>query len=58
MPEFGTKSKEKLETCHPKLQQLFNEVIKYVDCTVIWGHKTEEQQENDFQNRINKNSFS
>lgn len=48
MPEFGEKSKEKLETCHPKLQELFNEVIKYIDCTIIWGYKDREQQNTEF----------
>ena len=31
MPKFGSKSKKRLATCHEDLQDLFNEVIKYVD---------------------------
>lgn len=42
--EFGKSSKEKLATCHPDLQRLFNEVIKVYDCTVIEGHRTMERQ--------------
>ena len=37
-----------MESAHPDLQHLFNEVIKYIDCTVIFGHRTEEEQEEQF----------
>lgn len=57
MPTFGEKSKQKLETCHPKLQKLFNEVIKYVDCTIIWGYKNEEEQNEDFENGLSCDKF-
>ena len=39
MPRFGSKSKEKLSSCDEKLQKVFNEVIKYVDCSVLEGHR-------------------
>lgn len=45
MPEFSPKSKQRLETCHPDLQRLFNEVIKHYDCTVLCGHRTKEEQD-------------
>lgn len=45
MPKFGKRSKERLSTIHPKLQKLFNEVIKYYDCSVICGHRTKEEQD-------------
>ena len=44
MATFGTSSKRKLKTCHPLLQLLFNEVIKGFDCSVLCGHRTEEDQ--------------
>ena len=44
MPRFGKKSKERLATCHPKLQKVFNEVIKFVDCSVLEGHRGKERQ--------------
>lgn len=44
MPEFGRKSKEQLSTCHPDLQKLFNEVIKDCDCTILEGHRSDEDQ--------------
>ena len=44
MPRFGRKSKERLSTCDPKLQELFNEVIKHVDCSILEGHRGKERQ--------------
>ncbi len=44
MPRFGRRSRKNLETCHEDLQELFNEVIKYFDCTVIQGHRGKEEQ--------------
>jgi len=44
MYKFSRKSKAKLETCHPDLQRLFNEVIKHVDCTILEGVRTLEKQ--------------
>ena len=40
MAKFGSKSKERLSTCDKRLQTIFNEVIKYVDCSVIEGHRS------------------
>jgi len=48
MPEFGKKSKSRLATCDWKLQQLFNEVIKHYDCTIICGLRGEAEQEGAF----------
>lgn len=42
---FSQTSKNKLATCHQDLQTLFNEVIKYVDCTVVCGYRTKAEQE-------------
>lgn len=44
MPQFSKKSAERLVTCHPELQRLFNEVIKHQDCTVTEGHRGEDLQ--------------
>ena len=44
MPKFGKKSKEQLKTCHPKLKEVFNEVIKKVDCSVLEGHRNKDRQ--------------
>lgn len=48
MYNFSKRSKRKLESAHPDLQHLFNEVIKVIDCTVIFGHRTEAEQESMF----------
>ena len=45
MYKFSEKSKEKLNTCEQDLQILANEVIKYHDCTVVWGHRNKQEQE-------------
>ena len=44
MPRFSSKTKRKLDTCHESLQQLFSEVVKSFDCTVIEGHRGEKKQ--------------
>lgn len=44
MPKFGKKSQNMLDTCEPKLRQLFAEVIKHYDCTILEGHRTKERQ--------------
>jgi hypothetical protein len=44
MAKFGKSSRRRLETCDYRLQKVFNEVIKYVDCSVLEGHRGEERQ--------------
>ena len=44
MPKFGRKSRERLKTCDEKLQKVFNEVIKHVDCSVLEGHGSKDRQ--------------
>jgi len=44
MPRFGTKSKMQLHTCDERLVDLFREVVKHFDCTVIEGHRGKEKQ--------------
>ena len=44
MPKFGKTSKERLATCDERLQKVFNEVINYVDCSVLEGHRDERKQ--------------
>lgn len=45
MPRFSQYSLEKLKTCDPRLQSIFMEVIKIMDCTVICGHRSQEAQD-------------
>jgi hypothetical protein len=44
VPRFGKKSKKQLSTCDKKLQEVFNEVIKTVDCSVLEGHRDKVSQ--------------
>ena len=44
MPYFGKRSRDNLSTCDKRLQEVLNEVIKHVDCSVIEGHRSEERQ--------------
>lgn len=48
MPRFGKRSKSRLKTCDTRLQDLFNEVIKHFDCSVIQGHRGKEDQNKAF----------
>ena len=45
MPRFGKRSRNNLATCDDRLQKVFNEVIKTVDCSVIEGHRSGERQD-------------
>lgn len=44
MPSFGSASRAQLETCHPRLQRVLTEAIKYFDFTVVEGHRGKEAQ--------------
>ena len=48
MPKFSQLSFSRLATCHPDLQVLFYDVIKYFDCTILQGYRTQEEQEQAF----------
>ena len=56
MYKFSKRSRDNLSTASINLQKLFNEVIKEVDCTVICGHRSPEEQFELFKKgRENKN---
>ena len=44
MPRFGSRSINRLKTCDQKLQELFYEVVKHFDCSIIEGNRGEERQ--------------
>lgn len=48
MPRFSRNSLTQLNGCHPDLITIFNEIIQSIDCTILEGHRTQEQQEADF----------
>jgi peptidoglycan L-alanyl-D-glutamate endopeptidase CwlK len=44
MPRLSESSKAKLATCDPRLQEILNEAILYVDFVVLQGHRGEAEQ--------------
>jgi peptidoglycan L-alanyl-D-glutamate endopeptidase CwlK len=54
MYAFSQTSKDKLATASKDYQTLANEVIKYRDCTVVTGHRTEEEQNKKFEEGTSK----
>jgi peptidoglycan L-alanyl-D-glutamate endopeptidase CwlK len=44
MPEFGKRSRKNLATANIKFHRLFEEVVKSFDCSVIYGHRTSDEQ--------------
>lgn len=48
MPTLSALSKQRLETCDSRLQDIFNEVIKHVDFVVLEGHRNEQAQNEAF----------
>jgi hypothetical protein len=44
MPRYSKRSKERLSTCDQRLQDVFSEVIKHVDCSILEGHRSKERQ--------------
>ena len=57
MPKFGSSSRKQLSTCHEDLQALFEEVVKYFDCSVLEGHRGEEKQNEAFRKGNSKLQF-
>jgi hypothetical protein len=44
MASFGKTSRDRLDTCHPDIQLLFEAVVKYRDCSILCGTRTESEQ--------------
>lgn len=49
MPAFGRTSRNRLATCHPDMQDVLNEAIKWVDFSIVEGHRPVEKQFEYFQ---------
>lgn len=54
MFSFGRSSSERLATCHPDLQKIFNEVILYRDCSILCGHRSKIAQMEAFESGKSK----
>jgi len=48
MPRFGTRSRERLETCDERLIVLLEVIVVHYDCTIICGHRGEDSQNQAF----------
>ena len=57
MPKFGRVSRKRLETCDEDLIFLFEEVVKYFDCTVLEGHRGKKLQNKYFKEGKSKLKF-
>lgn len=44
MPVFSKVSLDRLATCHPDLQRVMREVIRYMDVSILEGHRGEDRQ--------------
>lgn len=54
MPHFSKSSQAKLDTCVPELRQVFAEVIRHYDCTIICGSRTAAEQQELFEKGLSK----
>jgi len=57
MPSFGKKSQERLNTCDPRLVELFEIVIEDFDCSVLEGYREKEAQNRAFDEGKSKLKF-
>lgn len=48
MPKFGAGSLAQLNTCHPKLQELFKKVVEEYDCKILEGFRNKIDQDKAF----------
>ena len=58
MPKFGKRSQEKMKGVNAQLQNVFNEVVKNFDCTIIEGLRSQERQDELVAQGKSKTKFS
>ncbi len=54
MAVFSKTSRQHLDTCHPDLQLLMEEVIKRTDVTILCGHRDEAAQTDAYIHHVSK----
>lgn len=54
MYHYSKISKKRLQECDQRLQQVFNEVIKKWDCSIICGHRSEKDQTSVYNSGLSK----
>lgn len=57
MPHFGAKSTKILRTCHPSLVELAHRAIRYVDFSIISGHRGAVEQDGLFARGVSQTPF-
>lgn len=57
MPEFGARSLSRLNSCDERLQELFKEVIKEIDCTILCGYRDLKAQNEAYAKGFSKVDF-
>jgi peptidoglycan L-alanyl-D-glutamate endopeptidase CwlK len=57
VPNFGRTSRKRLKTCDEDLIFLFEEVVKYFDCSVLEGHRGKKLQNKYFKENKSKLRF-
>lgn len=57
MPKFSNASKQRLATCHEDIRTVCNELIKYIDFSVICGHRGKADQDKAFKEGKSKLQF-
>ncbi len=57
MPNFGTTSTARLCTCDERIQAVMERVIKVMDCSVVFGHRTKAEQEAAFKKGNSRKHF-
>jgi len=51
MHRYSKRSAIRLAQCDDRIQQVFNRVIKTVDCTILVGHRNQETQDDMFETK-------
>lgn len=54
MPRFSQSSLDKLATCDKRLQVIMEEAIQHIDFTVVYGFRSEEEQNKAFNGGFSK----
>lgn len=48
MYQYSAKGQERLEECHPDIQTIWNELIKWIDVVIFCGHRGQAEQHQAF----------
>lgn len=57
MPYFSSQSRQRLNSCDVRLQNLFLDVVKYFDCSILCGYRGEADQNEAYDNGFSKVKF-